>query len=404
MSSPGFGSNTLRLVPACPALRERDERLESLIMLAGRLVHDFNNFLVPVLGYTALLREELQPDSPVMHYVSAMEKSARNTENAIKDILLTARSQRPLKCQKVDFAQLVAHELAQWQKSLPPTSGITVQQLLQPAFISLDETQWPVALQHLFQNVRFALAAGGTLSVSLEPKTLTNIEAAELGLASTEVFRLMIQDDGFGMTDDTLRRAFEPFFSTRPRAQASGMGLAVVHSIVRSHGGQVVLESKQDAGSTVTIWLPVGDAETDLQMRQSSSGEGKRLPAAEPAAKILLVDDDPFTLEVIKAFLQRAKFDVILARNGCAGLKLFKTHAKDMSLIISAMVTPEMNGVEMAKQIRKLHPNIPMVLISGARDEFLEKALTEIASPKPQLIRKPFRLKGLIEAVQMLVG
>jgi CheY-like chemotaxis protein len=404
MSLPGFGSNTMRLVPACPALRERDERLESLITLAGRLVHDFNNFLVPVLGYTALLKEDLQPDSPVMHYVSAMEKSARNTENAIKDILLAARSQRHLKCQKVDFAQLVAHELALWQKSLPLTSGITVQHLLQPAFITLDETQWPTTLQHLFQNVRFALAAGGMLKVSLEPKTLTKIEAAELGIPSTEVFKLMIQDDGFGMTEETLRRAFEPFFSTRPRAQASGMGLAVVHSIVRSHCGQVVLESKQDEGSTVTIWLPVGNAETELLMGQSSFAEGKRLPAAETAAKILLVDDDPFSLEVIKAFLQREKFEVILARNGCAGLKLFKTYAKEMALIISSMVTPEMNGVEMTKQIRKLHPNIPIVLISGARDELLEKALAEISSPKPRLIRKPFRLKALIEVVQMAAG
>jgi CheY-like chemotaxis protein len=403
MSSLGSGSNTAHLVPTSSALRERDERLESLVMLAGRLVHDFNNFLVPVLGYTALLREELQPDSPLMQYVAAMERSARNTENAIKEILLAARSQRHLKCRKIDFARLVEHELAQWQKSLPPTAGITVQQLIQPASIALDETQWPAALQHLFQNVRFALAAGGTLKVTLEPETLTNVGAAELGLASAQVFKLVIQDDGFGMSEDTLRRAFEPFFSTRPRAQASGMGLAVVHSIVRSHGGQIVLESKQDAGSTVTLWLPVGDAETESQTRHSSFTEGRRLPTAEAAAKILLVDHDPFMVEVIKAFLQQAKFDVILARNGCEGLKLFKTHATDLSLIISAVVIPEMTGVEMAKQIRNLHPTIPVVLISGGEDEFLENGFAEIASPKPQVIKKPFQLKGLMEVVRMLV-
>jgi CheY-like chemotaxis protein/two-component sensor histidine kinase len=402
MSLSGTVGNRPRLLPGSPALREREERLESLTALAGRLAHDFNNFLVPVLGYTALIKEDLPPESPVIPYVSAMEKSARNTENAIKDILILARAQRNLRRQETDFGQLIKKEIEHWRESLPETAKIKVKCALQPGSMQLDESQWSIALQHLFQNARFALAGGGTLAVSLTKEVLSETEAAELGLPSTETFKLVVRDDGFGMPEEILRRAFEPLFSTRLKTQALGMGLAVVHSIVRSHEGQVILESEQDIGSTVTIWLPVDDKAIESEALQPSRGQEAQL-APSGNAKILLVDDDPFTLEAARVFLQQAKIEVFLGRDGTEGLKYFKSHASELALIISDVMMPNMSGIQMAKEIRQIHPTIPMVLISGAGEEFLEEALSEIALPRPRLIKKPFRLKGLVEAAKTLL-
>ncbi|MEO8428533.1 MAG: ATP-binding protein [Verrucomicrobiota bacterium] len=388
-----------RRSPTSPALRERDERLEALVQLAGRLAHDFNNLLVPVLGYTALIKEEMPPDSVVLPYLNAMEKSARKTESAVAELLLAARSEREFKPGQVDFTELIARELSQWKNSLAPAAAITVKQALQPCSLVADDAQFQVVLRHLLGNVRYALATGGTVEVSLNPKNLTPKRAEELGVESPDGFELTIHDDGFGMSEEAARRAFEPFFTTRSKSCALGMGLALVHSIVRTHGGQVVLESRKDIGTTVRIWLPAG-VDGDGAMRHSVNAELALEERAAPAsAQALIVDEDPLFLEVLKSSLQRSGFEVWIAKDGKEALNLYNNLAANLGLVVWNLSMPELPGVDAAAQIRQTNPDVPIVLISSAGDENLDPVLDRISSLKLRLIKKPFTLKSFLETI-----
>ncbi|MHB8523533.1 MAG: response regulator [Limisphaerales bacterium] len=388
-------------MPRSPTLREREERLESLKLLAGQLAHDFNNFLVPILGYVSLIKEDLGADSPAQQYATALETSARKTENMLDGVLLATRPQRRFRPKLTDFRALVERELDDWTGALPSNARITVTRKLAPCSLVLDEAQWQDAVRQLLRNARFALATGGNLEVALQPHNLTSELAAELGMASTDGFQLVVRDDGFGMAPEVVRRAFEPFFSTRPKNQGLGLGLTIVHSVVRLHGGQVVLESKEDGGTTVNIQIPIAQPEVELPVADGDQGRVAPAPARRPAgSKVLLVDDDPLVLEVIKACLQRAQFDVHVAYDGQAGLKLYKKQPRDWALIITDLAMPVMGGIEMVQQIRQIDPGAEVILVSGDVEASREENIARLGLPQATLIKKPFTLKGLMEAIK----
>lgn len=388
-----------------PVLRERDERLESLKAVVGRLAHDFNNFLVPLLGYVTLIKEEVPQDSSAAQYAKTLETAARRTESFVDSILLAVRPQRRFAPKLCDFSQLAGRAIKAWQESLPATAQVTVKQSLHPCVLFLDENQWLNVFQQLLSNARFALATGGTLEISLEPKALAREEADRLGLADANAVQLLVRDNGFGMSESTLKRVCEPFFTTRSNSPGTGLGLTIVQSVVKLHGGQLLLESAEDAGTTVTIWLPVTKAPEDLPLAQT----GPRTSAGSPGArrggtKVLLVEDDPMVREVIKACLQKSQLDVCIAQDGREGLKLFQKHSKDLALVVSDITMPKMNGIELYENIRKLDANIRVILVSGDPDTKLEEALAKLGAQRPPLIKKPFSLKEFNAAIRFHLG
>ncbi|MEW6306193.1 MAG: response regulator [Verrucomicrobiota bacterium] len=389
-------------LPVAPDLRDRDQRLDSLKLLAGKLAHDFNNFLAPIFGYLTLIKEEASPQSHVHEYATSMETSARRTEKLVDTLLLIARPRRQFHPVPTDFRGLVQQALERWLAALPDTAQIQLKQDLHPCSRIVDPAQWNIVLDQLLSNARFALATGGTLEISLAPETLTPARAAELGVTSTDVFRLVVRDSGFGMGEETRRRAFDPFFTTRPKGQALGLGLSLVHSVTRLQGGQVTLESAPDAGATVTLWLPPEplDYQPASETAPSAAAPFKRTGGR----KVLLVDDDPMVREVLKTCLQHAQLEVHAAIDGVEGLKLFQRYAKDLGIVISDLTMPNMNGVELVREIYKTHPDMPILLISGAANESIEAALAELGARAPKLMKKPFALRDLVNEVRARLG
>jgi CheY-like chemotaxis protein len=398
MSLSAQGRREKPPAPVLPELREREERLESLKALAGHLVHDFNNFLSPVFGYLTLIKEERPPVS-VLNYADMMEKSARRIEGVMDTALLAARPQRSFRPEQTDFKELVEDEIQEWLESLPGTARITLQKELAPCQLEVDPVQWRHVVQHLLHNARFALVTGGNLEIGLHPCQLTAARAAELGLASLDCFRLVFRDFGFGMSEATRKRACEPFFTTRPKGQALGLGLTIVHGVTRLHGGQLLIESAEDAGTTITLWLPTAPATyqpiTDPYATPRPGTELRTL-----GRKILLVDDDPMVREVIKACLQREKYDVYVAPDGVEGLKLFGKHQRHLALVLSDVTMPNMDGIELTHKIRAQNTEIPILLISGDTDFHVQSGLASLGNLAPELIKKPFTVKGLLEVVK----
>jgi CheY-like chemotaxis protein len=383
-------------------LRARDESLASLGLLAGHLAHDFNNLLAPILGYSTLIKEEFSKDSSGQQFATSLETAARRAEKILEQTLLATRPQRRFSPQEHSFDQIIATETAKWQGEQPLTAGLSVQVQTVPCTLVVDDNHWRIALRHLLNNARFGCAIGGHITVSVEIVELTSAERHDLGLPEGPMIRLRITDDGFGMSPEILARAFEPFYTSRPKGAAQGLGLTACHSITYLHGGQIELISAPDQGTQVTIWLPqefltpkVVTPEPDLPARpKSSTGKRKR---------ILMVDDDPLVREVIKVALVRAGYEVLTADDGQAAWKMYSRFHLELGAVLSDFRMPLMDGVQLLKQMRELNPGVPVLLLTGDVSGDLEQKLKE-HHLWVNIIPKPCPLNKLIEQINDLPG
>ena len=245
-------------IPSAEVLRERDERLQSLDQLVSHLAHDFNNSLVPLTGYVTLLKEEIKPATVSNEYLGKLEACVHKTEALIEVLLESTHPERRYSPRRIDLAALVRRTADSWRRSVSAAKDISIEIDVTACTLWLDEQFWTKVIEHLLSNAHLALGVGGTIKLSLQRRELTSGEAAGLGFADTNTFELACEDTGMGMSDETLKRAFDPLFTTRPGA--TGLGLTLTHGVVRLHGGQLALESVEDLGTRVTIWLPASGA------------------------------------------------------------------------------------------------------------------------------------------------
>jgi CheY-like chemotaxis protein len=394
-SAPLPRSGTL---PACPILRERDERLESLKFLMGKLVHDFNNFLVPLLGYVGLLKDDLPQGSNGVTYVEAMENAFRKTEAYLDLMLVAVRPYRNFQPKPLDFQSLVKNAVAEWKAALPANAAIEVEENICECHLTVDESQWLKVLGHLLGNARFALALGGKVEIRLEPQMLSSEQMLDLNIAEPAVFLLTVRDDGFGMPPNVLKRACEPFFTTRSASGTMGLGLTLVHSVTHLHGGQMVIESTEAAGTTLNIWIPASP------VRSPSPGPQRKAALLKPAqhstrSKILLIESDPLVREVLKPCLQQTNHDVFLASDGDEALRIFRRFPKDWALVVGAADLPRLSGWEVCKIIGAEDGGVPIIMIASAVRP-AEPAAPETAQSAVQVLIKPFSLERFKETVQ----
>jgi CheY-like chemotaxis protein/nitrogen-specific signal transduction histidine kinase len=405
MSTTGAPLLRAKTLPASPVLRERDERLESLKFLMGKLVHDFNNFLVPLLGYVGLLKEDLAPGSNGLTYAEAMENAARKTEGYLDVMLLAARPYRRFEPKPTDFKKLLESAILEWKSSLPSGAAIEIRELISPCSITLDELQWTKVFVQLLGNARFALACGGILEIGLEPQTLSSAEMLDLNISEPGVFRLTMRDSGFGMSAAVLNRACEPFFTTRIGSTATGLGLTLVHSVVQLHGGQLAIDSTENVGTTVTIWIPESFARI-----AASAAEGQRKASllkpqqSSDRSKILLVENDLLLREVLKPCLQQTNRDVFLASDGEEALRIFRRFPRDWALVVSGADLPKLNGWDLCRSIRTDDAGLGVVLVASSTN--LPAGAAALASEqRPSIVlTKPFALRHFKEAIQSLVA
>lgn len=413
MRAPSIDFKQLARVPLDPVLAQRDSRLQSMKALAGKLSHDVNNFLAPVLGYVALINEESSSDLTIQQYAQAIESSTRKTEQNIESILNAVRPQRRFRPKLIQPGSILKEELASWKEGLPLSTKVAVEEDITEAGSCADPDQWRKVFQNLLQNAHFALATGGKLIVELKVKSISEEEAAALGLAEDlghGYLELRMQDSGFGMPEAILAQALDPMFTTRSKGQGMGLGLTLAHSVARLHGGQLLLKSEHDDGTEVRIWFPiipeswasgqsgadgVEDEEDGQQTKEQQSQTSLR-----DAGKILLVDDDPMVLEVIKACLLHERFDMITARNGEEGVRLFRRNEGKIALVVSDITMPKKTGIDLVREIREQNQTTPILLISGDVEAAREEAMLSLPDPRPTLLHKPFSLKELMEAME----
>jgi PAS domain S-box-containing protein len=331
------------------------QKMESLGQLTGGVAHDFNNLLTPILISLDVLHRRYLTDERAVRMAASALSAAERARTLIAHLLAFARRQH-LRAKAVDLGRLTEGMTTIISQSLGPLIAVRVNMpaTLPPARV--DQTQLEMALLSLCINARDAMPDGGDLTISGDAITT----AFKDELPAGRYVRLSVSDTGSGMDPETLRRATEPFYSTKGVGKGAGLGLSMVHGLAAQSGGMLVLESASGHGTTATIWLPVDEGV---------------VPAAEPVMpaaaltpehglSILLVDDDELVRFATGEMLADLGHTIIQAPSGVQALVALRQHAA-FDLLITDYLMPNMTGVGLARAARMVQPDLPVLLITG---------------------------------------
>jgi two-component system cell cycle sensor histidine kinase/response regulator CckA len=376
-------------------LREA-HKMQAIGTMAGGIAHDFNNLLGAILGNVTLARQDATPESPVQVSLIEIEKAGRRGRDLVRQILTFSRNEAP-KRHSVQLAEVVQESVKLLKVTLPPTVDLQVRLHDTPAVLA-DPTQVEQALINLCTNAVHALGGErGTVSITLASDMPDILECQRLGLHEGQYVTLAVRDTGSGMDTETLQRIFEPFFTTKPVGQGTGLGLAVVHGVMRTHAGAVDVTSQIGQGSYFTLYFPLADAEDS-----APPSEPVRLQTVMGFGQhVMYVDDDQALAFLVERVLVRRGFKVSVYMDPQAALAALRDNPGDFDLLVTDYNMPGYSGVDLLQDVREIRPKLPMALASGYITPEIEASA--LAAGALALIHKPNDVSELCDTVQQLI-
>ena len=353
------------------------QKLEAVGRLAGGIAHDFNNMLTGIKGYSELLLAGLDPSSPLREEAEQIKRAAEQASNLPKQLLAFSREQ-VLEPRLVDLDVVVADAVGLVSRLVGNSVEIVVVNEASSPLVEADPNELEQLLLNLAVNAGHAMPDGGRLVIRTANEELDREAAARNGVKPGRFVVLSVEDSGVGMDADTKARAFDPFFTTRPHGEGSGLGLAGVYGVVTQSGGFVQLDSAPRAGSTFRLYFPCAATVVD----------------ARPPT-VLVAEDEEIVRDLVQLTLERAGYRVLAASGAEEALRLNSSSAEPVDLLLTDMVMPGMNGAELARRILADRPRTPVVFMSGYTTD------TVPAAPGGSvLLEKPFPMAALVERVE----
>jgi two-component system, cell cycle sensor histidine kinase and response regulator CckA len=346
-------------------------KMEAIGTLAGGIAHDFNNILVGIIGYTELTmtKEGTPLDEKRMLYLSRVLAAGKRAKDLVQQILRFSR-QESSAMSPVSITPIIKESIKLLRSTFPATIKIQVNIQVTSDKIFGDPTQIHQVMMNLCTNAYHAMRArGGTLTISLENIVLhTPKEFMTLKAPPGDYIKLGISDTGQGISPLILERIFEPYFTTKKVNEGTGLGLSVIMGIIKGHNGLITVESELDRGTRFEVYFPVahtitGETATPLQTAPKGNQE-----------KILIVDDEPYFLEVVKENLESLNYRVIANRSSLKTLEIFKENPKGFDLVITDQTMPEMTGLQLVAAIRNFNSDIPIILCTGYSEMVSEQS------------------------------
>ncbi|MCZ8253197.1 MAG: ATP-binding protein [Hylemonella sp.] len=375
-------------------LREA-HKMQAIGTMAGGIAHDFNNILGAILGNVTLARQDAPADSPVQVSLAEIEKAGRRGRDLVRQILTFSRNEAP-KRHSVHLSDVVQESVRLMKVTLPPGVDLQVRLHDTPPVLA-DATQVEQALINLCTNAVHAIGSvRGTVSISLASCSPAMLECQRLGLAEGRYVTLSVRDSGSGMDRETLQRIFEPFYTTKPVGQGTGLGLAVVHGVMRTHLGAVDVSSTPGQGSEFTLYFPVADDDV-----ASIPAEPARLQTVMGFGRhVMYVDDDQALAFLVERVLSRRGFKISIYTDPRAALAALREQ-QDFDLLVTDYNMPGYSGVDLLKEARQICPKLPMALASGYITPEIEA--NALAAGARALIHKPNDVSELCDTVQRLI-
>lgn len=373
----------------------RSQKLETIGTLAGGIAHDFNNILTPIMGYTEMAMLDLPSNGPLREDLEQILKGAIRAKDLVEQILLFSRKIEKER-QPLSLHVIVKEALKLLRPSIP--AMVEIRHRIDTACekILADASQMHQVIVNLCTNAWQAMAAkGGVLTIELKQVEVDAATAKlHLNLHEAEYVRLSVIDTGSGMDDKTLDRIFEPFFSTKAVDKGTGMGLAVVHGIVRSHHGDILVYSEQGKGTTFQVYLPTAQA-------GGRAAEKKPGALARGRESILVADDDDTVAKVVQRMLKHLGYDVDVRNSGLEALKAVRQQPDKYDLVISDLTMPNLTGLELSEQLRKVRSELSIIIMTGYGD-ILTKTTQETYGIK-NVIGKPVVMHELASAIRVVL-
>ncbi|AMO76184.1 hybrid sensor histidine kinase/response regulator [Pseudomonas citronellolis] len=359
----------------------QSQKMESLGQLTGGVAHDFNNLLTVIIGGLQLLHRHLPADAERVQDIwrNALEATRRGAQ-LTQRMLAFARKQR-LFPQPIELPTLLQDMSELLLSSLGPTITIETRFPLHLNRVMSDQNQLELSIINLATNARDAMPQGGAITISARNETL--LDGQRTNLAGGDYVCLAVSDTGQGMDAETLRRAAEPFYTTKATGKGTGLGLSIVHGLAQQQGGALILHSAPGQGTTAEIWLPAvlpaADGETD-------DAEDTAAQAALPETvelRVLIVDDDPLVLTGTAAMLLELGCEVRRADSSQHALELLEKEGDAFDLLLTDYAMPDLDGMQLIQRARQTHPALCCVLMSGysARLEGCPASLRRLAKP-----------------------
>lgn len=371
------------------------QKLESLGILAGGIAHDFNNILAGIAGYADVAQQRLAPSDPVRSDIEVIQKGVQRAAELTRQMLAYSGQGKgvvgPVNLSRVveDAQKIVAVSVSK-KAALSYTRAPNL-----PA-VRADESQIHQVVLNLVSNASEAIGEGpGQIRVAADASDLTSSDCAALDkdgrLRPGPYVRLTVTDTGCGMDEDTLPRIFDPFFTTKFTGR--GLGLAAVDGIVRSHGGAIQVTSRPGEGSTFRVYLPACEAPG-----APAESVARALAAARPASGVLLiVDDEEMVRNSARRMAEAAGYSVLTAADGEEALEVCGRHAKSIACVLLDLTMPKMDGAETFRELRRIAPEVPVVLSSGYSEEGVAGRFTGWGLSG--FLHKPYQYETLIAAL-----
>jgi len=377
------------------------QRMEALGHLAGGIAHDFNNLLTVILGGTELLLEIATPEQPAewSEWVRRVDGAARRAANLTKQLLAFSRKQ-PSNPTVFDLQQLVRDMHPLLRRLVREDIEVALRCTGGPCPVCADRGQMEQVVINLVVNARDAIHGGGRIELSCAP--VAPDAAGTMALVTGHAGRcaqLTVSDNGVGMDPHTLQRAFEPFFTTKAPGAGTGLGLSTVYGVVQQSGGQVSVKSAPGQGATFCVTLPLHEGGMESQ-RLEVTDAGRR--PARGTEVVLVCEDEASVRQVMCRVLTGAGYKVLEAPNGSAALELARQSADAISLLVTDMIMPGMNGRELATRLHDTHLGLRCLLVSGYLGDMADTG--RAARPWEHMLPKPFAPRVLLERVREVLG
>jgi two-component system, cell cycle sensor histidine kinase and response regulator CckA len=366
----------------------RTQRMNTIGTLAGGMAHDLNNALAPILMGVQLLRRKTT-DEESKNLLGWMETNTHRGADMVRQVLLFARG-RDGEFERLELAPIVKELEKMVRETFP--KNIAVETFLPPDLwhVRGNPTQLHQVLLNLCVNARDAMPNGGRLSFAADNVPLNDAEAAEIPEAKPgEYVSLLVSDTGMGMPPEVRAKIFEPFFTTKGEGLGTGIGLATVMRIVKSHAGFLRVESEPGQGTTFEVFLPRA-----LEVAQAAAIESQTEAPRGHGELILVVDDERAICELVSDGLTAHGYRVLTAANGEEGRRLFQKHHGEIRLVVTDSAMPVMDGAQTIAALRKERADLPVILASADADSESETAKIATA-----FLRKPFSLDELLAVV-----
>lgn len=373
------------------------EKMEAIGQLAGGIAHDFNNQLTIVLGYAEILKKNLKADPQLQQYLKQIYDSGKRASDLTKQLLAFARK-GVYKKQTVDVNNISKEIKVLLSRGVNKNITIRTELNALTPYVWGGATQLQTAILNLALNACDAMENGGILTISSKNVTIgqQNSNCNSLNLQAGDYVCVSVNDTGTGMDEDVKRHLFEPFFTTKTEGKGTGMGLAAVYGIVKSHGGAITVESELQKGSVFTIFLP----QTSKTIQKIDTEIMVTLPVRK-AIHILVIDDEKEVASTTKDMLSDSIFSITLAYDGHMACEIYQNNWVKFDLVIIDMVMPGLDGMQTFTALKSINPNIKAIISSGfALTKKVEQALKDGART---FLQKPYTKNELLTQIKFIL-